>query len=121
MPCDVVDLGPVSKEALPGMPSVRVGPGCSPKQFCGHANLDARRSPRRLRGASFAAAGVAHVGRRSSLAARVRGQRRRGLGVWCADVHSKPSAGHCGGHGRWRRLPATAGAAFAAPASSLAC
>ena len=67
MPCGVVDLSQEIKEALSRLPSVQVGPGCTPKQCCGHAHLDARRSPRRLRGASFAAAGVAHLGCRSSL------------------------------------------------------
>jgi len=62
MPCGVVDLSPVIKEALLRVPSVQVGPGCAPDHSGGHARLGARRSPRRLRGASFAADGVAHVG-----------------------------------------------------------
>jgi len=60
MPCGVVDLSPLIKEALSGVPFVQVGPDCTLNPFCGHAPLDARRSPRRLRGASFAADGVAH-------------------------------------------------------------
>ena len=62
MPCDVVDLSPPIKETLLRVPSVQVGPGCTPNHPGGHAHLDARRSPRRLRGASFAAAGASHVG-----------------------------------------------------------
>jgi hypothetical protein len=62
MPCDVVDLSPPIKEALLRVPSVQVGPGCTQNHLGGHAHLDARRSPRRLRGASFAAAGASHVG-----------------------------------------------------------
>ena len=60
MPCGVVDLGPLIKEALLRMPVAQVGPDCVPDQSCGHANLDARRSPRRLRGASVAADGATH-------------------------------------------------------------
>jgi len=62
MPYAVVDLGPPITEALPRMPFAQVGPGRAPKHACGHTHLDARRSPRRLRGASFAAAGAAHGG-----------------------------------------------------------
>jgi len=62
MPCDVADLSPPISEVLSRVPSVQVGPNCTPWYSGGHARLDARRSPRRLRGASFAAAGAAHVG-----------------------------------------------------------
>jgi len=62
MPCAVVDLSPLIHEALPRLPSVQVGLCGARSLFCGHAHLDARRSPRRLRGASFAAAGASHVG-----------------------------------------------------------
>jgi len=67
MPCGVVDLSQLIKEALLRVPSVQVGPGCAPNHPGGHAHLDARRSPRRRGGASFAAAGAAHVGSRFSL------------------------------------------------------
>jgi len=76
MPCGVVDLSPVIKEAPVRVPSVQVGPGCAPDHRGGHARLGARRSPRRLRGASFAADGVAHRDAGLRYRARVRSQRR---------------------------------------------